>query len=131
MTDRTKHDAKLLVNLLAHYDDQRKERRAERREQQDEAGDAPLVPQFLKAGDLSNIPPLHSVDHALGMLERDPVRFALRAAAREIGWRAYARGGPDEMRAVFDAFEEMDGRIPHVLDKWWDRIGGGDGVWLS
>ena len=65
---------------------------------------------------------------ALDEVKRDPVRFALRASAREMGWQAYADGGLELMRQVCGLTEEAGA----IVDKWWDRIGGkGGGKWSA
>jgi hypothetical protein len=68
---------------------------------------------------------------ALDQVERDPVRFALRASAREIGWRVYSHGGVELMQQVCGLTEEAGGSGA-ILDKWWDGIGGENGgAWLA
>jgi hypothetical protein len=60
---------------------------------------------------------------AINGVARDPMRVALRAEAREIGWRAYNHGGTDFMREVSGLAEDA-GADPNIIDKWWDNIGG-------
>lgn len=124
-----RYDAKILIGLLHRYREDRKGRaKAARRD------DAEILrPKFLGKGDLDNIPPLWSVDDVTGHHERNPVRFVLRCGAREIGWRAFVRGGCAEMHRVCDAVEAMDetGFAPAILDKWWDGIGSDREVWSS
>ena len=56
---------------------------------------------------------------SLDEVKSDPVRFALRASAREIGWQAYASGGRELMQRVCD----LTGEAGAIVDKWWDGIG--------
>jgi hypothetical protein len=56
---------------------------------------------------------------ALDEVKRDPVRFALRASAREMGWQAYADGGLELMQQVCN----LTGEAGAIVDKWWDGIG--------
>jgi hypothetical protein len=65
---------------------------------------------------------------ALDEVKRDPVRFALRDSAREIGWQAYADGGLELMQQICGLTEEAGATV----NKWWDRIGGkGGGAWSA
>lgn len=77
----------------------------------------------INSSDLMQLPPRWK--SAIESVERDPVRFALRAEAREIGWKAYAIGGLDFMRHVFEMAEaQWEGTWRgSVFDKWWDGIG--------
>jgi hypothetical protein len=67
---------------------------------------------------------------ALDQVERDPVRFALRASAREIGWHAYAIGGLEFMHKVSNRVEAA-GASGATLDEWWDGIGSQKGRWVA
>lgn len=67
---------------------------------------------------------------ALDEVQRDAVRFALRASAREIGWHAHAVGGLEFMHRVSDLMEKAGGSGA-TLDKWWDGIGDPKGTWIA
>ncbi len=63
-----------------------------------------------------------------------PIRFALRAAAREVGWQLYAAGGLDLMQEAMNLVDDATPSRPAgaVLDKWWDGIGLSErGVWTA
>jgi hypothetical protein len=63
---------------------------------------------------------------ALDEQQRDPVRYSLKASARDVGWRAFAIGGLDFMHKVADRMEELRPDTTWhgaILDKWWDNIG--------
>ena len=64
----------------------------------------------------------------------DGVAESLRASIREEGWAAYAQGGLDAMRALYDAIEgHPKGGIRFAvrLDKAWDNIGCSRGLWVA
>jgi hypothetical protein len=51
---------------------------------------------------------------ALDEVKRDPVCFALRTSAREMGWQAYADGGRELMQQVCI----LTGEAGAIVDKW-------------
>lgn len=105
--------------------------REHRAEQAAKHADEPL--RILSGADFVGKPlPPRWMD-AVNGVARDPMRVALRAEAREIGWRAYHHGGTDFMREVSGLAEDA-GADPNIIDKWWDNIGGpgmSGGWWCS
>ena len=89
-----------------------------------------LIIRYGNAAPLAPPPP--RLVAALKELELDPIRFALKASAREIGWRAFAHGGLPLMRRVFNHAKFSD-RSDGTLDHWWSGIGGPDhsSLWES
>jgi hypothetical protein len=84
--------------------------------------------QDHRLSDFADVPSRPGWQGALDEMELDPVRFVLKAEAREVGWRAYAYGGLDFMRQVFDR-AKLDSRSAGTLDHWWNGIGWGRLTW--
>jgi hypothetical protein len=113
--------AKQLADIMARY----QQHQAKLRQQPKRTASMDV----LSSADLARaIKPRWQV--ALNEVDRDPVRFALRASVREIGWHAYASGGLELMHKVSDLMEET-GVGGATLDKWWDGIGGPKGTWVA
>lgn len=94
---------------------------------------APPTEGRFKLMTIGELMSMTEADRLEGVL-RDPVRAALRAEAREIGWRAFAAGGTNKMHAVFEAMERAQNDTENhgaVLDHWWDGIGNRDEQWTA
>jgi hypothetical protein len=103
-----------------------------RAEQSRRARDLPPEPLIVRSAADITLPLPPRWVSAIETAQDDPVRFSLRASAREIGWWAFACGGLDLMHRVSDLAEEAGGE-GWVIDKWWDNIGAWEhgGVWCS
>lgn len=61
----------------------------------------------------------------------DPVRFACRAAAREIGWRLFVKGGTALMMKTLNEASEIEEQAEGVINAWWNLIGYDADLWSS
>jgi hypothetical protein len=119
--DRTQRQARTLTDIMARWREHRTERYGQA------AGDWPVV--VLAEYTEAELPP-HWV-RAQDEAQRDPIRYALKAQVREIGWIAYCRGGIDLMVQMYFLAAEA-GADGAVIDKWWSMIGDWDrDIWLS
>jgi hypothetical protein len=105
-----------LAAILARY-------RGYREDRADQARIPFLPAQKMTQFEISPVQPwwIESLRNA----NRDPIHYALRASARELGWRAYAIGGRTLMGKLFDL--AVRGSTSHeTLRSWWDGIGNPD-----
>lgn len=118
------HDVDVIVACLRAYKAHRERPRPVRENADPNAGIF-----VLQAGDLTKA---LSPEGAVESLLKDPVRSALRGKVREVGFRAFLRGGRDEMERIAhiveDAMPEAVSFGGATLDKWWDGIGAEQGV---
>jgi hypothetical protein len=107
--------AERLVSVIRYYVEQQ------------EAAPRSQQASSVSMGELATraLDPLGDIREAV----RDPMRFACRSEAREIGWYLYAMGGTHLMNRALALATQNDERVPWIVDAWWSFIGRGDDLW--